>query len=265
MDMLSIIGVIAAVGLMIFGMSDSGGNLMQLINFYDVPSIAITVGGTFASLMIMFPLKVFAALPKMLIKIFKPQQFNLRDSVTEIVGIAHDARKNGLLSLEENLSDYKDEFLRKGIQLVIDSTDPESLREIMEAELGFMMERHKAGVSFFEKGATLAPGFGMLGTLVGLINMLATMDDPDNLTRGMSIALVTTFYGSVLANIIFLPMGNKLQKRSDEEVLCRQIAIEGIVAVVNRENPNQIREKLISYIPPSMRGTDKIKNKIKIN
>ncbi|MCL2775787.1 MAG: motility protein A [Oscillospiraceae bacterium] len=253
MDILSVMGLIAAAGFIIYGITGGGAQLSQITNFFVLSGVAITVGGTFAALMLMFPVKVFASLPKMLAKIFKPQKFNLPDYIAEVVTIAHEARKNGILSLEEKLPAYKDEFMRKGLQLAVDSTDPDTIRDIMETELGFMIERHNLGIQFFEKGAALAPGFGLLGTLVGLINMLATLDNPNNLTKGMAVALVTTFYGSLLSNVVFLPMGNKLQKRSDEEVLCKQIIIEGVVAIANGESPKQIQEKLLSYVPPAMR------------
>jgi chemotaxis protein MotA len=260
MDILSIVGLIAALFLMFFGMSGDGfyiGDFATVRNFWDVPSIAITVGGTFAALMLMFPLKVFASLPKLLAKVFMPQKFNPQKYIVEIYEIAQDVRKNGLLSLDEKLGNYKDEFLRKGLQLAVDNSDQDIIRDIMETELGFMMDRHKLGTSFFEKGAGLAPGFGMIGTLVGLINMLKNMD-PDTLMNDMGIALITTFYGSILANIVFLPIGNKLQKRSDEEILCKQIVIEGVISIITGEAPNTIREKLVSYIPPAMRNLDKI-------
>lgn len=256
MDVLSVIGLIGAAGLLVFGMS-SGSNMVQLRNFWDAASIAITVGGTFASLMIMFPLKVFANLPKMLLKIFGPQEYNPQDYIADVVEIAYDARRNGVLFLEEKIPQYRDEFMRKGVQLIVDSAEPEDLRDIMETELGFMIERHKTGVLFFEKGAILAPGFGLLGTLAGLINMLASMENPAAITSCMAVALITTFYGTILANVVFLPMGNKLKKRSDEEVLCKQIIIEGMILIENGENPKQIQEKLLSYIPPSMRKLNK--------
>lgn len=262
MDILSIAGLIVGFGLMVFGivfdMDSLTVNMGAMRNFFDVSSIIIVVGGTFAALMLTFPLKVYASLPKLLLKVFVPQKFNPQNYILEITQIAQDVRKNGLLHIDEKISEYKDEFMRKGLQLAVDSTDPEMIRDIMETEVNFMIERHKAGTQFFEKGGALAPGFGMIGTLIGLINMLAAMDggEAGDLMGNMAVALITTFYGSLLANLFFLPMGNKLQKRSDEEVLCKQIIIEGIISIVNGESPNTIREKLVSYIPPSMRNLE---------
>jgi len=252
MDIMSIIGLIGCVGFIFYGIMDSG----VINNFFDLPSIVIVVGGTFTALMITFPLKVFAGLPKQLLKIFVPQKFYPLSYISDIVTIATDVRKSGILSQEDKISDYKDEFLRKGLQLAVDSTETDLLRDIMETELMFMIDRHKLGISFFEKGAALAPGFGMIGTLIGLINMLAGMGDGGDinaLVANMGVALVTTFYGSMLANVLFLPIANKLMQRSDDEVLCKQIVIEGLISIKNGESPKPIEEKLLSYIPPAMR------------
>lgn len=251
MDIMSIIGLLGCIGFIGFGILNSG----ELINFYNATSIYIVVGGTFTALMITFPLKVFREIPKQILKLFSPQEFNPLKYVKNIVQIADDIRKSGFLSQEDKIAEYKDDFLRKGIQLTVDSTDSEMFRDIMETELIFMMERHKLSISFFEKGAALASGFGMIGTLVILVNMLAGMVDGDSsfLISNMGIALITTFYGAMMANVLFIPAANKLAQRSDDEVLCKQIAIEGLILIINRENPRQIEEKLLSYIPPAMR------------
>lgn len=253
MDIMSIIGMIAAWGLVVYGILGSG----KMEYFIDYPSVAITIGGTFAALMITFPLKTFASLPKAFARVFVPQKFNPRTYIDDVVQIATDVRKNGILSMEDKIVEFKDDFLKKGMQLAVDAAEQDVMRDVMETELMFMMDRHKDVVAFFEKGAGLAPGFGMIGTLIGLINMLADMSDVESLVSNMAVALITTFYGSMLANIIFLPMANKLQKRSDEEVLCKQIIIEGIIAIVNGDAPRRIEEKLLSYIPPAMRKAAK--------
>ena len=260
MDIMSLIGLLGAAGLMFYGMVDGG----SADNFISASSVAITVGGTFAALMITFPLKVFVSIPKLLAKVFLPRiyDFDPQKYVSYLYEIAYYAKKDGILSVEEKIPEYKDGFLRKAVQLAVDSEPPENIREIMETELGYMIERHKSVIKFFEKGAIFAPGFGMLGTLAGLINMLMQAQDPIGITRGMAGALVTTFYGLILANVIFLPIGNKLQKRSDGEVLCRQLTIEGIISVLNGETPLQIQGKLISYIPPHMRNLEKIRRRI---
>jgi chemotaxis protein MotA len=259
MDIMSLIGLVAAAGLLLYGVSDGG----SIENFISPGAAAITAGGTLAALMITFPLKTFAALPRLLARIFLPRAFNFdpRKYIADIEEIAVGAKKHGILYLDEKIPEYKDDFLRKGIQLTVDSGSPENIRDIMETDLGYMIERHKSGVRFFEKGAAYAPGFGMLGTLSGLINMLAQAQNPAGITGNMAAALITTFYGLIIANVIFLPLAGKLQKRSEEEVLCKQLVIEGLVSIANGENPKQIQQKLISYVPPAMRMPQKIKNK----
>ena len=258
MDLFSIIGLLGAVAFVVFGItfvSELMSFDFSLIwAFLSPTSALLVIGPTIMCLMLMFPGKVFRDLPKMIGKIFKPQKFNPQTYISEIVEIAMEVRKQGLLSIDEKIPEYKDEFMRKGLQLAVDSIDPETIREIMESELSFMIDRHKMGVSFNERGAALAPAFGMVGTLVGLVNMLGEMEDPGKLVANMGVAMITTVYGCLLSNIVFLPFGNKLQKRSDEEVLCKQIVIEGVISIVNGDNPNAIREKLVSYIPPSMRN-----------
>lgn len=250
MDIMSIIGLLGCIGVVIWGVTDSG----ELVNFIDRAAVAVTFGGTVTALMITFPLKVFLSVPKMIGKVFASKKFNPYAYISKVTEIAHEVRSGGVLPLEERLLEEKDDFWKKGMQCVADLSDEDTLRDMLETEVVFMIERHKLGVSFFEKGAGLAPGFGMIGTLVSLINMLMTIDgDVNSLGPDMGVALLTIFYGSVLANVVFLPIANKLQQRSDEEVLCKQITIEGFVLVINRENPRQIEEKLLSYIPPSMR------------
>lgn len=261
MDIMSLTGIIASVLLICYGMYD-GGNIL---NFLSSGAAAVTVGGTFAALMLAFPLKVFASLPKMLAKIFMPGKYNIKpEKYVEIMAeLAGDAKKHGVLYLENKLHEYNDGFLEKSVRLAVDDEAPETIREIMETELGYMIERHKSGVRFFEKGAVYAPGFGMLGTISGIINMLAASENPIKFNNVMAAALVAVFYGLILANAVFLPMGNKLRKMSDDEVLCRQLIIEGAVAIANGDPPKQIRGKLTSYIPPEMRNQNGINDKTK--
>ena len=249
MDIMSVIGVIGAAALLIYAMISGG----ELSHFFNLNSIALTVGGTFAALMVTFPLKVFAALPKLMVKIFAPHEFNPQNNIADIVEAAYIVRKGGISALEDMIPAYKDDLMRKGFALAAESADPETIRGILENEIGAMKERHKTGAQFFEKGAVLASGFGMLGTIVGLISVLSHANNPGNITSEMAAALTAAFYGLILANVIFLPMGNKLRKRSDEEVLCKQIISDGIVAIAAGENPKQIHEKLMAYIPLSMR------------
>lgn len=255
MDISTIFGLVAALGLVVFGIMDGG----EISNFIDMSSVYITVGGTFATLFITTPMETIVKVPTYFLRALLPKKYDPRPYIKQIVEIAFDARKNGLLSLESKIEEYKDPFLKKGVLLVVDSTDPEMIRDIMETELTFMLERHQKAITFFEKGAAFGPGFGMIGTLVGLINMLTDLSDADNLASGMGTALITTLYGSMLANVFFSPMAGKLKQQSNAERLCRQIIIEGVLAIQGGKNPKQIQEKLVSFLPPKMRDLDKVK------
>jgi len=259
MDPTTIIGIILGFGLVVLGIisSDAGIDFKQINNFFDPQSIYITLGGTLSALVIAFPLKTLISIPKYIKKLILPDKLVPYEYITTIVDIAFMARKNGLLSLEERANDYPDPFMKNGLMLIVDSTDPEMIRNIMESELDSMVDRHKQGQAFFEKAGAYAPAFGMVGTLIGLINMLASMEDPDSLSKNMGIALITTFYGSILANIVFIPIANKLKERSAEEQLCKRLVIEGILAIQAGENPKQIQEKLLSFLPAGKRDLEK--------
>lgn len=263
MDLMSLIGFIAAIVLVVFGMvftMPTAGeafdlakqiNFNNILTFIDYPSIAITIGGTFATLMISFPGKSFTKMLKHLKIIFFPRKYNPINQIERIVTLAKSARSRGLLALEDELKDDDDDFLRNGIMMVVDAIDPEKVKSLMEEELDFLDERHGQDRAIYDKGATFAPAFGMIGTLIGLILMLKEMDDPDKLGSGMAVALITTFYGSMLCNIVFLPISSKLKVRHEEEYLCKLIVCEGIQAIQAGENPRFISEKLYRLLPAS--------------
>ena len=184
----------------------------------------------------------------------------------EFIDQLHDlaiiARKSGLLALEERANAMQDPFFREGLMLIVDSTTPQQVSDILDNTLEHIEERHSEIIEFYEKGAGYAPSFGMVGTLIGLVNMLMSMDldeGADGLSVSMGIALITTFYGTVLANLFFIPIAKKLRVRSDEEILCRKIIIEGILAIQAGENPNFLKEKLITFLPQYEKGMGKKK------
>ena len=255
MDILSILGFILAVGLVGFGMTfDQEAMKLVFTNlkaFVDIPSIAITVGGTIGVMMISFPASAFTKIGSHLKIIVRPYQFDPAQSVAQIVGLATEARMKGLLSLEDKLSEIDEPFLHNSLMLVVDSVDSEKVRKAMETELEQLDERHALDRRFYEKAASYAPAFGMIGTLVGLILMLGNMADVDALAKGMAVALITTLYGSLLANIVCLPMASKLKARHDEEFLCKQLVMEGVLAIQEGENPKFIEEKLFKLLPAS--------------
>ena len=255
MDFLSILGFILAVGLVGFGMTfDQEAMKLVFTNikaFVDVPSMAITIGGTIGVMMISFPAGAFRKIGSHLKIIVRPYAFNPAQSISQIVGLATEARMKGLLSLEDKLNEIDEPFLHNSLMLVVDSVDSEKVRKAMETELEQLDERHALDRRFYEKAASFAPAFGMIGTLVGLILMLGNMSDVDALAKGMAVALITTLYGSLLANVVCLPMASKLKARHDEEFLCKQLVMEGVLAIQEGENPKFIEEKLYKLLPAS--------------
>lgn len=253
MDILSILGFIFGLGFIFYSIIMGDGftdiQLKQFMGFVDAPSIMIVVGGTMAALMISFPLKSFAKIPKHLKVIFKPKQYNPQEYIEQIVFFAKEARINGLLALEDKLSDVKDKFLKTSILLVVDSVEPEKVRELLNKELEFLDDRHSQDLSFYAKASDYSPGFGMIGTLIGLINLLANLSDTNALTANMAVALVTTFYGSMMSNLIFKPIASKLKVRHEEEYLCKLIISEGVQAIQDGDNPTFIQEKLTRLLP----------------
>ncbi len=213
-------------------------------SFIDVPSLAITIGGTFAALMIAFPLSSILKFPKWIMICFLPNKYDPSEYIDQIIDFAKEARVKGLLSLEDKLATANDEFLRSSLMLVVDSVEPEKVHDLLEAELEKMSDRHGEGKTFMEQGGGFAPGFGMIGTLIGLVNMLKDMSDPNAIGPAMATALLTTLYGSMIASVFFSPLGNKLQVRHDEEYLCKELICQGVEAIQAGENPKFIEEKL---------------------
>lgn len=256
-DIMSIIGIILAFGMIVFGIVFGKNtetnkyevNFETMGNFIDIPSIIIVIGGVIACLLFAFPISQIAKVPKHLLIIFSPKVYNPENYIAKIVECAKKARANGLLALEEDTNEMTDAFMKNSFQMVVDSVDQEKVREQMDVWLDNLDARHAADRSFYDKGAELAPAFGMIGTLIGLINMLQNMQDFDALGPSMSVALVTTLYGSILANAFFVPISNKLRVRHEEEYLCMSIIAEGVQAIQAGENPKLVQERLIHMLP----------------
>ncbi len=255
----SAIGLVLAVFLMVFGIILTSVTVDgvkqytikvdQLASFWDPPSVAIVIGGTIASLMISFPLSQFAKIPQHMSILFMPRKYSPEFYIDQLTACAKKARINGLLALEEDVNQMTDPFLKSSLMMVVDSVDPEKLNEQLEASLENLDERHSQDCSFYDKGAALAPAFGMIGTLIGLINMLKDLQDIESVGPNMAVALITTFYGSLLSNIIFMPISNKLRVRHEEEYLCMKIVCEGVRGIQAGENPNFIEERLLKMLP----------------
>lgn len=259
MDFSTLIGIIIACGLMVFGIifdASTGVDVGKFNNFFDVPSLLITVGGCIAATIASFPFSMLKDIPKHITVLFRQKQYDVPKVIDQIVDMAMVARQNGLLSLEEKAEEVKDPFLKQSILMIVDANDPDKVRTHLERELDTMASRHSAVAGMWEKAAGYAPAFGMIGTLVGLINMLKGLDlsgsgGSSSLGQDMSVALITTFYGCVVANVICNPIAQKLRIRNSEEDLYNSIIVEGVLAIQAGENPQYIREQLLSSLKRS--------------
>lgn len=248
MNFTLLFGWVMAFGLVVYGIMD-GGNLG---NFIDPASIYITVGGTIGCLIASFPPSYLLSVPKTFKIALFPKKHNPRDYIEQIVEYAKIARSKGLLALEDSANKCSDPFLKQSLMLIVDANDPDKVRSMLDDAIDFMCERHESGRAFYEKGVGVFPAFGMIGTLVGLVNMLKVMGaDSSGLGDSMSVALITTFYGSLGANVLFAPLASALKNQHDSELLCMQIIQEGVMAIASGSNPRLIQEKLEFMLPKS--------------
>ncbi len=250
MDIATLIGLVSGTVFVLISIVLSGGRLLL---FWDLPSVMIVFGGTIAALLVSYPLKQFLASVKTIKHAFSNKVSDPTTVITQINELALAARKEGLLALEEIAQGMDDPFLQKGILLIVDGTDADLLRSILETEIAFVENRHKDNQGFWAGVADLGPAWGMIGTLIGLISMLDSLDDPSTIGPSMSVALITTLYGSLLANFFATPIANKLKGISDREVLHKQVMIEGLLSIQAGENPRVIEEKLKAFLSPAMR------------
>ncbi|MGI6255418.1 MAG: motility protein A [Acutalibacter sp.] len=261
MNITYLIGTLFAIGFMVMGMMLDGSNVVpaQLMHFFDPASIMITVGCTFAVVIASFPVHMLKAIPKHLAILMNTKKFDPMLIVDQLVDLAQIARKNGLLALEEKANSQEDPFFKQAIMLIVDANDPDKVRSILENDIECMSSRHEDVAAMYDRASSAAPAFGMVGTLVGLINMLKGMDT-DGGTAGigpaMGTALITTLYGCILAHIIFNPIACHLRTRDEEEVLCRMIIVEGITSIQSGENPKFLREKLLTFLSQNSRGEE---------
>jgi len=246
------IGIVVALGGIALGAIMEGTNLAAVIN---IPAFLIVFGGTAGACIAASGMSAFLLFPKLYIKAFKGEQPDFAGRVQTLVAHADKARKDGLLALEEEVEQIDDEFVKKGLQLVVDGTDPDLVCEIMEAEIGAMKKRHKAGAGVFEKAAGFAPTMGVLGTVMGLVHVLENLDKPETLGPAISGAFIATLFGVGAANVIFFPVANRLSGLSAAEAEEREIVLEGVLAIQAGENPRVVQEKLLSFIAPADRET----------
>ncbi|MGN0131763.1 MAG: motility protein A [Lachnospiraceae bacterium] len=254
MDIASIIGYVACLGLIIFGIVSGDDGFAAMKNFIHAQSAIITFGGAFCCILASNSMSDFLNGLKSIKLVFKTPVLDTPQIINKIIELSNVARKEGLLSLEEAAADLDDPFLKKGILLIVDGTDPELVRAILETELGSIEGRHKAKIGFWQDVASMGPAWGMIGTLIGLINMLQNLSDPTTIGPNMSTALITTLYGSMLANWIATPVATKLKSNNDAELMVKEIMIEGLLSIQAGENPRVIEEKLKSFLAPKDRA-----------
>lgn len=255
MDLASIIGLVLCLSLIVYGIITGDQGLPALLNFLDFPSALITLGGAFSCLLIMSgSIKEFINNIKSISLIMKVPTSNEVETIKKIISLSNVARKEGLLALEEAANEIQDEFLKKGILLIVDGTDPELVRSILETELGSIEGRHGKIISFWENLGAMGPAWGMIGTLIGLINMLKKLDDINSVGPNMAVALITTLYGSLLANWICIPIATKLKANDALEIMMKEVMVEGLLSIQAGENPRVIEEKLKSFLSPERRS-----------
>lgn len=252
MDIATLIGIIGGFILCIFGIV-FGKSFGAILAFLHLPSAIITIGGTFTSLLTSYKLKDFTNGLKSIGVVFKSPEMDDVSLINKIIELSNVARKEGLLALEEVASGLEDEFMKKGILLIVDGTEPELVRGILETEMDFMEERHTKLAGFWDTMASLGPAWGMIGTLIGLINMLGELQDFATIGPNMSTALITTLYGSLIANWIATPSANKMKAISTKEYQSRALVVEGLLSIQAGENPRVIEEKLKSFLSPKER------------
>jgi chemotaxis protein MotA len=260
MSVFNIFSMIFAFVVVIISILISG----DITGFLDAPSAFCVLGGVlFVSLASYSPERIKGLLGALKIA-FRKQEVDLSQDIETIVNIANDARRNGLLALEEMTEKMDEPFLKKGILLVVDGCDQELIRSIMETELAITKQRHADNRAILESAGAYSPAFGMLGTLIGLVNMLANLDDLSSLGPNMSVALVTTVYGTVLANMVFNPLSKRLRTIGGNEYLRKELILEGIMAIQNGENPRVIREKLNAFLSNATLKTSDSKKKVAV-
>lgn len=255
MDLATIIGLVACMGFMILGIVSGELGVAAIGNFWDETSVFVTFGGAFMCCMIMTDgIPQYLAGLKSFKLILKQQKTNEVEVIKQVIELSNISRKEGLLALEEAATNIDDEFLKKGLLLIVDGTDPELVRSIMDTEQIAVEDRHKVVIGFWENLASMGPAWGMIGTLIGLINMLKQLSDISSVGPNMAVALVTTFYGSVLANWIATPTATKLKANNAKEITVRNIMVEGLLSIQAGENPRVIEEKLKSFLAPKERS-----------
>lgn len=250
MDIATVAGIVVGFGLIIVTILLGGGASA----FVDARSVMVVIGGSFAATLVNYPMKQIIATFKIAAKTFKVESSDEIEVIKKFAELALLARRDGILALDRALGDVQEPFMKGGLEMAVDGTEPDTIRDIMETEISSLQERHKNGQGIFNALGSYAPAFGMIGTLIGLVQMLQNLDDPSSIGPAMSVALITTFYGAVMGNLVYLPMAGKLKTISTQEVIFKKLIIEGVLSIQKGVHPKNIERKLMNYMPPHLRG-----------
>ncbi|WP_182201109.1 flagellar motor protein MotP [Paraliobacillus salinarum] len=258
-DILTPIGITLGFIMIAFGIVSSGGT-SGFVSFVQVSSVVIVLGGLAAALLINFNMEQIKLTGRVVKEAFNQNQHDIPTLIELFERLSERARREGLLALENELDNVDDPFIKKGVLLAVDGIEPEVINDIMNAEINAMEDRHQKGRTIIEKAGEYAPAWGMVGTLIGLVLMLNNLTDPATLGPNMAVALLTTFYGSLLANLVFIPMAGKLELKTDEEIFIKQIVIEGVIGVQSGQNPRILKEKLSAFLSEDMKRKQEEEN-----
>ncbi len=249
MDSSTVVGLVLAVGLVLSAILMGG----SLTVFIDIPSMILVVGGTFAVTLVNFPLKTMTQFFSVIKNAFFYKELSPLDTVSTLVSFAERARREGILALEGSMDEIEDDFIRTGLRLAVDGVEPELIKDILQTELAFIEDRHRNGQGILTYMGSASPALGMIGTLVGLVKMLQSLNDPSAIGPAMAIALLTTLYGALMANLAWIPLAGKLKSRTQDEILLKEVAIEGVMSIQSGDNPRILEQKLLAFLAPNIR------------
>ena len=253
MDLATIVGIVGAFGMLVFTAVNTAGGMIGFIRLLNLPSFALVIVGSYFAVMVANNWGVALGAFSVIKRTFSVPSFNEQAIIQKLVAFSEKARREGLLALEDELEDLEDEFMKKGLRLVVDGTDQTIIRDLMELELTQMQSRHMININMLNGWAALAPGFGMMGTVIGLVNMLSNLEDKASIGPNMAMALITTLYGSIISNTTVMPWGNKLKGQDTYETTVKEMVIEGVLSIQAGDNTRILAMKLLAYLNPTLR------------
>lgn len=248
MDLSTVLGLVIGFACVISAFLIEGGQIGAL---YSTSALLIVLGGTIGATTISFGMDNLKNIPSLVSIAFKAKKYDVNELITQFVTFAGQARREGILSLENNLEHVDDKLLKAGLQLIIDGVETPVFRDLLENEVAYMEARHEQGIALFEAAGGYSPTMGIIGTVMGLVHVLASMSSPDKLAPAIAVAFIATLYGIGLANLLWLPIGSKLKAKSGQEILYHSLTVEGLLSIQEKENPNFIREKLLALLSSS--------------